>query len=308
MYESLILFLTLVVGYYFFNLKRSLKIVRLINRFLDLIVTLIIFLLGYNFSIFTHTNTIVLEVIGISVGYTAIIFITNIVGIFIYCSYNKMIKANYVSINLKDDQANMLITILKASKYLIYLVLGYILGEIININITSIIDHIVFILLLALMLIIGALLKLENISIKDLFKNKEALFIVILVIGLSISSAIFISFMTNIPLKQSIMISSGLGWYSLSVVLNTDFIGEYYGMITFMVDFLREVLVIIMVPLLRRYLSVELVGYAANTAMDFCLPVIRNNYGNKIVPLAITIGLILTIITPALLVLENIIL
>ncbi|RZP35232.1 hypothetical protein EXW69_00165 [Francisella tularensis subsp. mediasiatica] len=128
MYESLILFLTLVVGYYFFNLKRFLKIIRLINRFLDLIVTLIIFLLGYNFSIFTHTNTIVLEVISISVGYTAIIFVTNIVGIFIYCSYNKMIKANYVSINLKDNQANMLVTILKSSKYLIYLVLGYYFG------------------------------------------------------------------------------------------------------------------------------------------------------------------------------------
>ncbi|MDE4970001.1 hypothetical protein NAI63_12505 [Francisella tularensis subsp. holarctica] len=42
--------------------------------------------------------------------------------------------------------------------------------------------------------------------------------------------------------------------------------------------------------------------------MDFCLHVIRNNYGNKIVPLDITIGLILTIITPSLLVLENIIL
>ncbi|MDE5020879.1 hypothetical protein NAI54_10795 [Francisella tularensis subsp. holarctica] len=33
--------------------------------------------------------------------------------------------------------------------------------------------------------------------------------------------------------------------------------------------------------------------------MDFCLPVIRNNYGNKKVPLEITIGLIITIITPA---------
>ena len=48
------------------------------------------------------------------------------------------------------------------------------------------------------MLIIGDLLKLENISLKDLFKNKEALFIVIIVIGLSISSEIFISFMTII--------------------------------------------------------------------------------------------------------------
>ncbi|MDE4965977.1 LysO family transporter, partial [Francisella tularensis] len=76
-------------------------------------------------------------------------------------------------------------------------------------------------------------------------------------IGLSISSALFISFITNIPLKPSFMISFGLGWYSLSVVFNTDFIGEYYGMITFMFDFLREVRVIVMVPLLRRYLSVE---------------------------------------------------
>ncbi|MBK2356711.1 LysO family transporter [Francisella hispaniensis] len=308
MYESLILFLVLLIGYYAFNLRKTLKVVRLINRLLDLIVILIIFLLGYNFSIFTHTNTIVIEVIGISLGYTTIIFITNIVGILIYCKYNKMIKTNYVSITLQDKQDNVLITILKASKYLIYLVLGYILGEIININVTSIIDNIVFIFLLALMLIIGALLKLENVSLKDLFKNKETLFIVIIVIGLSIGSGMFISFITNIPFKQSIMISSGLGWYSLSVVLNTDFLGEYYGMITFMVDFSREVLVIVMIPLLKRYLSVELVGYAANTAMDFCLPVIRNNYGNKIVPLAITIGLMLTIITPALLVLENIIL
>ena len=59
-------------------------------------------------------------------------------------------------------------------------------------------------------------------------------------------------------------------------------------MITFLIDFLREILVIVMIPLLKRYLSVELVGYAANTAIDFCLPVIRNNYGNKVVPLAIT--------------------
>lgn len=42
--------------------------------------------------------------------------------------------------------------------------------------------------------------------------------------------------------------------------------------------------------------------------MDFCLSVIEINYGNKVLPLAITIGLMPKIITPALLILENIIL
>ncbi|MEY8674430.1 lysine exporter LysO family protein [Francisella philomiragia] len=240
--------------------------------------------------------------------YITIITVANILGIFIFCKKDPNIKAQFKSDNISEAKENLFITIFKASKYLIYLIIGYILGEIININITSFINDIVFVMLLLLMLIIGGLLRFENISLISLFKNKLAMSVVVIVIATSIISAILISYMINIPVKQSVMISSGLGWYSLSVVLNTDFIGEYYGMITFMVDFLREILVIAMVPLLKRYFSVEMVGYAANTAMDFCLPILRNNYGNKIVPLAITIGLTMTIITPILLVLENIIL
>ncbi|WP_432772639.1 lysine exporter LysO family protein [Francisella salimarina] len=308
MLESLILFIFLIIGYYIFNFSQSLKVIRLINLSLDFIVISIIFLLGYNFSIFTNTNTIVLEVIGISLIYITIITVANILGIFVFCKKDPSIKAHFVSDNISETKENLFITILKASKYLIYLVIGYVLGEIININITSFINDFVFVMLLLLMLIIGGLLRFENISLISLFKNKLAMSVVVIVIATSIISAILISYMINIPVKQSIMISSGLGWYSLSVVLNTDFIGEYYGMITFMVDFLREILVIAMVPLLKRYFSVEMVGYAANTAMDFCLPILRNNYGNKIVPLSITIGLTMTIITPILLVLENMVL
>ncbi len=73
MLESLILFIFLIIGYYIFNFSQSLKIIKLINLSLDFIVISIIFLLGYNFSIFTNTNTIVLEVIGISLIYITII-------------------------------------------------------------------------------------------------------------------------------------------------------------------------------------------------------------------------------------------
>ena len=220
--------------------------------------------MGYNFSIFTHTNSIVFKV---SFGYSVVILILNILGVSIYCYFNQQIKANFILIPKKNIKGN----VLKASKYLIYLAVRYV-------------------------------------SLKDLFKNKIALIIVAIVILTSLLSSLLISLRFGIPIKESIMICYGLGWYSLSVVLNKGFFGEYYGMVTFMIDFLREIFVIALIPLVRKTLSIELVGYAANTAMDFCLPVIKDNYGTKVVPLAISIGLIFTIITPILLILENILL
>ena len=310
MFESLILFAGLLIGYHFFRFKNPAKYFKLANRSLDIIVILIIFMMGYNFSIFTQTNSIILEVLGLSLIYTVVIFITNILGIRLFLKITKANKFN----TLKQKQShenkfvNFLMLVIKSSKYIVYLVLGYILGEIFNLNITHIIDNCVFILLFVLMLIIGILLRSENITILNIFKNKFALLIVAIVIITSIISAIMIGLALNIPLKESIMVSSGLGWYSLSAILNTEFIGEYYGIVTFLVDFAREIIVIAAIPLLRNTLNVELVGYAANTAMDFCLPVIKDNYGTKMVPLAISIGLIFTILTPSILVVENIIL
>lgn len=263
--------------------------------------------MGYNFSIFTHTNAIILKVIGVATAYSIVLFATNVLAIWLLCKHID-IKAKFIIQKDPKHKNKILTLIIQASKYIMFLILGYIIGEIIDINATQQINSIVYILLLALLFIIGALLRLENINIIEIFKNKYAMMIVILIVLASILSGIIMNFITGIPFKQSIMISSGLGWYSLSMVLNTSYLGEYYGIVTFLIDFIRELVVLITIPLLRKYLSVELVGYSANTAMDFCLPVIRNNYGNKVVPLAISIGLIFTIITPILLIIENFIL
>lgn len=308
MLESLILLISLIAGYYFFRPKNINKSIKIINTSLNHIVILIILLMGYNFSIFTQANSIILNVTAISLLYTIIIFIANITGVFIFCYFIKKAKDKYVDLPNNNQKDNILILILSSFKYMGYLALGYIIGEVFKIDFTNIINDLTMLLLLALMVIIGMLLRLENIGIQDIFKNKIALSVVLIIIFTSLLSGILISFFVDIPLKQSIMICSGLGWYSLSVVLNTQFIGQYYGIITFLVDFLREMVVISLIPLLRNQLSIELVGYAANTAMDFSLPVIKNNYGIKIVPLAISTGLILTIVTPALVIIENIIL
>ncbi|MFT4693452.1 MAG: uncharacterized membrane protein YbjE (DUF340 family) [Francisella sp.] len=310
MFESLILFVGLLIGHYFFRFKNPAKYFKLANRSLDIIVILIIFMMGYNFSIFTQINSIIFEVMGLSLIYITILFITNIFGVRLFLKITKAKKFNTPKQKKSHENkfVNFLMVVIQSSKYIAYLVLGYILGEIFNLNITHIIDNCVFILLFGLMLIIGILLRLENITILEIFKNRFALLIVTVIIFTSIVSAIIVGLCLNIPLKESIMVSSGLGWYSLSAILNTEFIGKYYGMVTFLVDFAREIIVIAAIPVLRNILNVELVGYAANTAMDFSLPVIKDNYGTKMVPLAISIGLIFTIITPAILVIENIVL
>jgi uncharacterized membrane protein YbjE (DUF340 family) len=310
MFESLILVVGLLIGHYFFRFKNPAKCFKLANRSLDIIVILIIFMMGYNFSIFTQINSIIFEVMGLSLIYITILFITNIFGVRLFLKITKAKKFNTPKQKKSHENkfVNFLMLVIQSSKYITYLVLGYILGEIFNLNITHIIDNCVFILLFGLMLIIGILLRLENITISEIFKNRFALLIVTVIIFTSIVSAIIVGLCLNIPLKESIMVSSGLGWYSLSAILNTEFIGKYYGMVTFLVDFAREIIVIAAIPVLRNILNVELVSYAANTAMDFSLPVIKDNYGTKMVPLAISIGLIFTIITPVILVIENIIL
>lgn len=311
MVESFILFAGLLTGYYFIKLSGTTKHLKLINIFLDIIVILIIFMMGYNFSIFTQTNAVVVDVIKLSLVYTVVIFFANILGLRLLLKLRK-VEQYTITTNKQQSQRNkflqFIVLLSKSSKYVIYLVLGYIIGEIFNLDITYIIDKLVFILLFGLMLLIGVLLNLENITISQIFKNRLALLIVCVVVFTSVISAIIISLIVNIPLKQSIMISSGLGWYSLSAILNTEFIGEYYGIATLLIDFSREIIVITAIPLLKNILKIELVGYAANTAMDFSLLVIKDNYGTKMAPLAISIGLIFTIVTPIILVLENIIL
>ena len=97
MFESLILFAGLLIGYHFFRFKNPAKYFKLANRNLDIIVILIIFMMGYNFSIFTQINSIILEVLGLSLIYTVVIFITNIWGIRLFLKITKANSAPIVS-------------------------------------------------------------------------------------------------------------------------------------------------------------------------------------------------------------------
>src|SRR5699024_5556202 len=56
-------------------------------------------------------------------------------------------------------------------------------------------------------------------------------------------------------LRESVSVGAGMGWYSLSGVMLTDFYGAEVGAVAFMSNLLRELLSFLTIPLAVKYLN-----------------------------------------------------
>ncbi len=96
------------------------------------------------------------------------------------------------------------------------------------------------------------------------------------------------------------VLGSGFGWYTLSGILTTGLINQHMGTAAFFIDFSRELIALVLVPLLGNRYPLQTIGYCGATAMDFSLPIIKQTMGEEIAPIAITIGMLLSILVPLL--------
>lgn len=104
----------------------------------------------------------------------------------------------------------------------------------------------------------------------------------------------------EIPVYRGLAMASGFGWYSLAGILMGDAFGPVYGGASFMIELLRELIALVMIPMLIRSKPCTSIGYAGATAMDFTLPVIQTTGGVRCVPIAIVSGFILSLLVPIL--------
>lgn len=97
---------------------------------------------------------------------------------------------------------------------------------------------------------------------------------------------------------QAAAIAGGYGWYSLSSVVLAQ-VDAQLGAMAFLANVLREILAIILMPLLCRRLS-PWAGIAAGgaTAMDVTLGVVSQHAGAEYAPFAFISGAVLTALTP----------
>ena len=104
----------------------------------------------------------------------------------------------------------------------------------------------------------------------------------------------------GMPFAHGLAMSSSFGWYSLSGILVADKLGPVLGSAAFINDLGRELIAILIIPILMRRHPSAAIGYGGATALDFTLPVIQKSGGIQVVPVAIVSGFILSLLGPIL--------
>lgn len=106
------------------------------------------------------------------------------------------------------------------------------------------------------------------------------------------------SLFTTLSTEQGIAVSAGLGWYSLSAIELSKISAEL-GSLAFLTNVFREILSILFVPFIAKYIgSLESVSIAGATAMDTLLPIINRNNSADISIVAFFSGIVLTTTVP----------
>lgn len=185
---------------------------------------------------------------------------------------------------------------------LVVLVLGIGAGFVMPENISAFIDSASSYMLLILLFSVGIDMGLN----KEVFTRiKELGFKILLipfgvVVG-SLCGGVITAFLTNLPVKDGLAISAGLGWYSLSGILITEAGNPVGGTISFLANVFREMLTFIIVPFIASHLNYYCaIAPAGATAMDTTLGIISRNTNATVAVLSFVSGVICTLLVPVL--------
>ena len=281
----------IIVGYSCKRLPFSLAI---LNRFLALSILLILVIMGYEFGSKAANLTAELYALGkIVCIFVVCIFGFNFLSISLTC---RKFKCQY---SCSGEKASVWLYIKSSSKYLIYVILGIIFGYFLKFPLHYL-DHIISGLLLCILFVIGYQLKAQNIALKSIILNKIGLVVALTITLSSMGAGIAAGLLSGLSIKTGLVLGSGFGWYTLSGIITGELINQQMGTAAFFIDFSRELVALVMVPVLGQKYPLQSVGYCAATALDYTLPVIKENMGEEVVPVAIASGMILTIIVPIL--------
>lgn len=160
------------------------------------------------------------------------------------------------------------------------------------------------VLLMILILLVGIGLKGSGITLKEVLLNKRGVQMsIIFTLAVLIGGLVFAMIFTDVSWTQGLALSSGFGWYSLSAIIMTDAYGAIWGSVALFNDLIREFFALLFIPVFMRKYPSAAVGLGGATSLDFTLPIIQQSGGLKVVPLAISFGFIINIVSPVLMVL-----
>lgn len=141
---------------------------------------------------------------------------------------------------------------------------------------------------------------------KHIFKDikKHGYFILVIPLGIVVGSLIggfLTGLIIDMPSNLSLSISAGFGWYSISGIMLTQLHSAEIGTIAFLTNVIREIIAIVSIPLLAKYLNhYTAIAPAGATSMDTTLPIISRSTSPEIVVVAFINGALLSTLVPIL--------
>lgn len=292
--QLIILFVALIVGY---QLKKLPIPTIVLNKLLLVVVILILLVMGYEFG----SNATDLWVQLLQIGKQVLVF-GGLIFAFNMVATMLVLRKHNLALRHPDHavvEANYWQFALESGKYLVMIAAGVFLGVLLHkplSNISTIINW----LLIVLLFIIGHQMRKSGVSLKEVIFNKIGFQLALLILISSLIAGLIAAFILSMPYQDGLVLSSGFGWYTLSSILMGQLVSQDYGTSAFFIDFSRELVAIIFLPSLGRFIPLSMVGYCGGTAMDFSLPIIKQNLDEKCVVLAISSGMLLSCAVPIL--------
>jgi uncharacterized membrane protein YbjE (DUF340 family) len=153
----------------------------------------------------------------------------------------------------------------------------------------------------ALMFCVGVSLGSDPETLKSFTKiNPRLLLLPLLtIVGTLAGAAIVGMLLPNSSVIDSMAVGSGLGYYSLSSIFITEFKGAELGTIALLSNISREILALLLAPVLVKYFG-KLAPIAAGgaTTMDTTLPIIMKFSGKEYMVLSVFHGFVTDLSVP----------
>ncbi|MFA0378755.1 lysine exporter LysO family protein [Vibrio sp. 10N.222.54.A3] len=285
------IFAPLVVGYLF--AISNAQTLEFINRSTSRLIYVILALMGLSLAALDNLGSNLQTILLYTVTFFVCLSVCNLMAL---PAIDKLLPLKTDSSKKKLPLSSMA---MESAKLILVVGSGLIAGLVLPIGLDWV-DTASEWILFALLFFIGIQLRNSGLTLRQILLNKHGMVIAITIIITSMLGGVIAAYILDIPLFKALAMSSGFGWYSLAGILMGDAFGPVYGGASFMLELLRELVALVLIPVLIRSYPCTSIGYAGATAMDFTLPVIQTTGGVRCVPIAIVSGFILSLLVPIL--------
>ncbi len=287
------------------------KILKAIDILMNISLYILMFIIGVNIGI---NNDIIKNITKIGINSLIITLISiSFSVIFVFISEKFLIPLEEVKIKLLNDKKNNKIQNIDTIEnkkdeklsFLIFLmpvfiligiISGYYLVDFFNENIVSIILKISLIFLYG-----GVGVSLSSNKSVFIYVKKlgfRIIYIPVFIFFGCIVGGIISGFILGVDIKWTTIASSGMGYYSLTGAFLTEVYGIEAGIYGFMVNVFRDVLTVILLPLLVKISKGSPIASGAAGCMDTMLVPVSKAVGTEISLVALITGTILTFVVP----------